>query len=67
VNDRDPSRTALTAALVRAVHTRLDRPRLIDDPWGDRLVSAAERAALRQRILAAADPDRRRRRSDADR
>ena len=58
---RDPSRTALTAALLRAVHTRLDRPRLIDDPWGDRLVSAGERAALCRRILADADPERRKR------
>ena len=55
-HDGEASRTALTAALMRAVHARLDRPPLIDDPWGDRLVSAAERAALRRRILAEADP-----------
>ena len=46
---------------MRAVHTRLDRPRLIDDLWGDRLVSAAEKAALYQRVLDAADADARKR------
>ncbi|MEO8604542.1 MAG: SAM-dependent methyltransferase [bacterium] len=48
------SRTALAAALMRAVHTRLDRPPLLDDAWADRLVSAAEKTALYQRIVAAA-------------
>jgi len=56
-----PSRTALTAALMRAVHTRLDRPRLIDDPWGDRLVSASEKASLCRRALDGADPETRKR------
>jgi methyltransferase (TIGR00027 family) len=55
------SRTALATSLMRAIHTRVDRPRLIDDPWGDRLVTAAERAALCRRILAQAQPDSRRR------
>ena len=59
VTEGGPSRTALTAALMRAVHTRLDRPRLIDDPWADRLVSAAEKAALYRRILDGADPETR--------
>jgi len=58
VNDGGPSRTALIAALMRAAHTRLDRPQLIDDPWGDRLVSDAEKAALYQRVLDDADPER---------
>jgi len=31
---------------MRAIHTRLDRPALIDDPWGDRLVLDEEREAL---------------------
>lgn len=31
---------------MRAIHTRLDRPQHIDDPWGDRLVLDGERAAL---------------------
>jgi methyltransferase (TIGR00027 family) len=49
------SRTALGTALMRAAHTRLDRPRLLDDPWGDVLVGADEKAAIHARILAAAD------------
>jgi methyltransferase (TIGR00027 family) len=61
MSDHEPSRTAFTAALMRAIHTRLDRPSLIDDPWGDRLVPAAEQAALCRRILAGMDPERRRR------
>jgi methyltransferase (TIGR00027 family) len=31
---------------MRAVHTRLDRPALIDDPWGDRLILDEELEAL---------------------
>jgi len=61
MNDGGPSQTALTAALMRAVHTRRDHPRLIDDPWGDQLVSAAEKAALCQRALDGANPDARKR------
>jgi methyltransferase (TIGR00027 family) len=61
MNDDGPSQTALTAALMRAVHTRLDRPRLIDDAWGDRLVSAEHKASLRQRALQGAKPEARRR------
>ena len=38
--------TALGAALMRAVHTRSDTPRLIDDSWPDRLLTAADREAL---------------------
>jgi methyltransferase (TIGR00027 family) len=60
VND-GASRTALGAALMRAVHTRLDRPRLIDDPWGDTLVSAAEKAAIHRRVLEGTDSQTRRR------
>jgi methyltransferase (TIGR00027 family) len=55
------SRTALVAALMRGVHTRCDRPRLIDDPWGDRLVPADETAALCRRVLDEADAETRRR------
>jgi methyltransferase (TIGR00027 family) len=43
------STTAIGTALMRAAHTRLDNPVLIDDPWGDRLVLAEEREALRAR------------------
>jgi methyltransferase (TIGR00027 family) len=46
--DRDrASITALGTALMRATHTRLDRPVLIDDPWGDQLVLAEERELMR--------------------
>jgi methyltransferase (TIGR00027 family) len=40
------SLTALATSLMRAVHTRVDEPALIDDPWGDRLVSDEELEAL---------------------
>jgi methyltransferase (TIGR00027 family) len=50
------SRTALGASLMRAVHTRLDRPRLIDDPWGDRLVPEHERRAIATIVLSGLDP-----------
>jgi len=40
---------------MRALHTRADRPALLDDPWGDRLVLEAEREALR--TVAGADLD----------
>ena len=39
--------TAMGTALMRASHTRLDRPPLIEDPWGDRLILAEEREAMR--------------------
>jgi methyltransferase (TIGR00027 family) len=38
---------------MRAVHTRLDDPALIDDPWGDRLILDREREAMLS--LAGAD------------
>jgi methyltransferase (TIGR00027 family) len=44
---------------MRATHTRLDRPRLIDDPWADRLVSEGEKTALYERVLADADVETR--------
>jgi len=40
------SMTAMGTALMRAAHTRLDRPALIDDPWGDRLILGDEREAM---------------------
>lgn len=51
----DPGRASATAigtALMRAAHTRLDRPMLIDDPWGDRLILAEEREAILARAGA---------------
>src|SRR5262249_21940308 len=59
MTDGSASRTALSTALMRAVHTRIDRPRLIDDPWGDTLVPAVEKTALYRRILAGAGPEAR--------
>ena len=53
------SRTALAAALMRAIHTRLDHPRVIDDAWGDRLVSDAEKADLAQRVRSEASVEAR--------
>jgi methyltransferase (TIGR00027 family) len=46
---------------MRAAHTRCDRPRLIDDPWGDRLVSDAEKDALCRRALDGASSETRKR------
>ncbi len=37
-----PSRTALATSLMRATHTRCDPSPLIDDPWGDSLLSKVE-------------------------
>jgi methyltransferase (TIGR00027 family) len=39
--------TAMGTALMRAIHTRLDSPALIDDAWGDRLILAEEHEAMR--------------------
>jgi methyltransferase (TIGR00027 family) len=50
------SATALGSALMRAVHTRLDRPPLIEDSWGDRLVLESERQAVAKLILSGLDP-----------
>ncbi|MCA6122055.1 class I SAM-dependent methyltransferase [Bradyrhizobium sp. WSM 1704] len=44
---------------MRALHSRSDPSPLLDDPWGDRLVSQSERDAMRQRILARMDSDAR--------
>jgi methyltransferase (TIGR00027 family) len=42
-----PSATAVGTSLMRAAHTRLGDPPLIDDPWGDRLILGEERDRLR--------------------
>jgi methyltransferase (TIGR00027 family) len=47
------SYTALSTALMRAAHSRLDAEPLFDDTWGDRLVPAAARAAFLETALAA--------------
>jgi methyltransferase (TIGR00027 family) len=56
-----PSVTALATSMMRAVHTRLDRPLLIDDPWGDRLVGDDERAQLLEAVRAGLEPGQRER------
>ncbi|MBX3027150.1 class I SAM-dependent methyltransferase [bacterium] len=58
----DPQRasmTALAASLMRAVHTRCDRPPLLDDPYGDRLLAETERPFVLERLLLALPEDRR--------
>jgi methyltransferase (TIGR00027 family) len=44
-----PSRTAMATSLMRALHTRVDPLRLIDDSWGERLLAPA-RAVLEARM-----------------
>jgi methyltransferase (TIGR00027 family) len=46
VDPTKASQTAIGTALMRAAHTRLDRPLLINDPWGDRLILDPERANM---------------------
>jgi len=58
----DPARASITAlgtAWMRAVHTRLDRPALIDDDWGDRLVTEADREMFLQVGMNFLAPDAR--------
>lgn len=50
------SKTALATALMRAIHTRLDRNPLIDDPWGDRIVPESALREIRDAALARMDP-----------
>ena len=51
------SKTALATSLMRALHTRTDPNRIIDDPWGDRLVPEAARESMRQRATTGAVTD----------
>jgi methyltransferase (TIGR00027 family) len=51
------SRTALGTSLMRAAHTRSDRPVLVDDPWGDRLVLDREREAMCESAARSLSPD----------
>jgi len=46
MNPESASRTALATALMRAIHTRMDPHRILDDPWGDRLVPGDVRRAF---------------------
>src|SRR5437867_11073326 len=61
VNEGRRSRTALATSLMRARHTRLDRPTLIEDPWGDLLVPESDRDAIRKTAAGRLDPDDRKR------
>jgi methyltransferase (TIGR00027 family) len=56
MHETTASRTALVTSLMRAVHTRFDRPALIEDPWGDRLVPEADRIAIQELVTSALDP-----------
>ncbi|HEY2586111.1 MAG TPA: class I SAM-dependent methyltransferase [Tepidisphaeraceae bacterium] len=68
-NGPRPSRTALVTCLMRALHTKYDRPALIEDAWADHLLTPEDRnelaaaamgaapAAERERLLAAAAGD----------
>jgi methyltransferase (TIGR00027 family) len=49
------STTALMTALIRAVHTRRDPAPLLDDAYGDRFITAAERGMLLERFLMMLD------------
>ena len=53
------SLTALGAALMRAVHSRLSPSPLIDDPWADRLIFEAEREAVLSVVLKSLSPQAR--------
>jgi O-methyltransferase involved in polyketide biosynthesis len=46
MNPQTASRTALRTSLMRALHTRSDPKPILNDPWGDRLVSANHRALI---------------------
>ena len=58
--DRDQgSLTAMGASLMRAIHTRLDDPPLLDDPWGEQLVTESDREALWEVALGGLPPEAR--------
>jgi len=51
--------TALGTTVMRAVHTRRDQQPLIDDPWGERLVTESERTLLRDAAMRGLPPETR--------
>src|SRR5271166_6234072 len=63
--DFQASKTALATSLMRAIHTRLDRNPLIDDPWGDRIVPESALRQIRDAVLARMDPPARARAAGA--
>ena len=46
MKDAQASRTSLVVSLMREIHTRFDRPALIDDTWAERFVPDTERAVI---------------------
>ncbi len=56
MNPDTASKTAIATALMRALHARVDAHRILDDPWGDRLVPMAAREAAYQ-MLRSRRPD----------
>ena len=40
--------TAMVVSLMRALHTRLDEVKLINDPWGEKLIPEASLELLRR-------------------
>jgi methyltransferase (TIGR00027 family) len=59
--ESSPSRTALVASLMRALHSRRNSAPLLDDPWGELLVPLSERESMRDRILARMSEEERKR------
>ena len=47
MKDNQISTTAMLVSLMRAVHTRLDEVKLINDPWGEKLIPEASLELLR--------------------
>ena len=56
VSDREPSRTALVVATLRAAHQLLDQPLILPDPVALPLLGAAAEASLRKDPFALDDP-----------
>lgn len=51
--------SALATSLIRAVHTRCDVPTILEDPYGDRLITDAERSFLLDRLLLSLSAEKR--------
>jgi O-methyltransferase involved in polyketide biosynthesis len=49
------SRTALMVAFIRAQHHLHDEPKLLDDPYAHRLLTAAEMAAFTEQYVRVVD------------
>jgi methyltransferase (TIGR00027 family) len=62
MKDNQISTTAMVVSLMRALHTRLDEVKLINDPWGEKLIPEASFELLRQVVekqtdfVAASEP-----------